>query len=1297
MSTLVQRSSSRVKNKLEADREKSENHAQETMHKRFACRDKLRNYALQWWNDNTLQTYLPSHFVLFPYPIPAPLPTHVEDFDDTSRTWRRLKNARCIRMTQPPAFRMLKCNLYRPPMKPKIISSDSDEFPMCLCSAKEGCDNNCENKKLFLECALGSCHSLSTTDHFSLSLPHSGNAESRCKRRIPSMVATTPKPIFSCLNAKFENENKIMAQELSKELQFCANTVIQRKAFPPTEVFGTTMCGFGLRVLENVIAGQILLEYLGEVISTDELHDRIRTYAAADDFYFAALGDGLYLDAKHMGSTARFANHSCNPTCALQKWVVLGEPRICLVPLQDLPAGTEITYNYQYYQDGLDVDNAAMSRQRCLCGFARCCGTIGGRVLESKWDQWMVRTKVLLGNSPGSHRAATLAALEKHVGPDADSAGIVTDCIERQELIALIDKARVWQAKAAQVLTTSTHASPVLVDSGQVYALVQDCPKSLRFEEAAALKDLLKREKDVTKDIEFLETMWRSRAKASKSEAGVSCANVSASAGGGTVARLDWNELIRMLKSLASIFPLRSPRADFLFYAYQQCSNWSHKWIGGLLPKAFLPEDYASYTRKFSSIDKVSRAYGARLSHDVFLAEAFLEGRMTTALCRGHFDPEVERYHPYFKSVMSDVSPSSLRQDKEKKGPTEALYCFCRLPEDEGEVKQLICCDACGDWYHSNCINAASNKISKHQYFACPVCCFERGSFDSNFCLAPSTEWQIEVRRDATLSRVATADRKNNYPPKLASLPSLSSDTAPTEPCMKEALISSSESIVARLPLPMLDALAVPATATGGYLSLPALAGALLEEQNLCVIGNPVQGMLQLYRKYTIAWLHKVESFLSSPEHNRMASKEWAAEQTVEVPYPDVPPSSLPCNEKLSRNAHSLDSRVLRQALELYFELRLLKVRPERELQVLRQFVWTVSSAKLVFQTSPLITHSAAQNPDIALSLKYYTTFTERFRGLRLGAAEQPGYLPPRLEVLRDTLLGGRAVKAFSADASGCGRELFVRLEAAHAKATQALVGAIQTVEDIRSTCRSAIANHTELDYNLQKAVSVALERLAEAAIGVDLTTEFPFVSLMCVALILARRAEHPASVSSAAGNSSCSSQTTDEQSAAFSIKKEATTNTTASQEVYCYCRHHDYGHMIQCEHCAEWFHTTCISRGLTRKQASGDAFICPGCAPFAGQYYRYAWGCQVPGGQVRKNALKRPLQDEPETACRPISHSAEVDTDLQNKSLCVSNEGCVVAAVSAITSIEVDGPRTMGPRSSGRPVKPKIDSTYTT
>ena len=58
----------------------------------------------------------------------------------------------------------------------------------------------------------------------------------------------------------------------------------------------------------------------------------------------------------------RFANHSCDPTCELQKWSVCGEPRIALVSKRALSEGSEVTYNYQYYEDGLDI--TTLQRQK---------------------------------------------------------------------------------------------------------------------------------------------------------------------------------------------------------------------------------------------------------------------------------------------------------------------------------------------------------------------------------------------------------------------------------------------------------------------------------------------------------------------------------------------------------------------------------------------------------------------------------------------------------------------------------------------------------------------------------------------------------------------------------------------------------------------------------------------------------------------------------------------------------------------------------------------------------------------
>jgi len=112
---------------------------------------------------------------------------------------------------------------------------------------------------------------------------------------------------------------------------YCRNTCIQLRLFPRTEVYRSSLCGYALRVIEDVEPNTIIAEYLGEVITSAECGKRMREYTESDDFYFAALGSGLMLDAQPMGSIARFANHSCWPNCELQKWTVLGEPRLVIV------------------------------------------------------------------------------------------------------------------------------------------------------------------------------------------------------------------------------------------------------------------------------------------------------------------------------------------------------------------------------------------------------------------------------------------------------------------------------------------------------------------------------------------------------------------------------------------------------------------------------------------------------------------------------------------------------------------------------------------------------------------------------------------------------------------------------------------------------------------------------------------------------------------------------------------------------------------------------------------------------
>ena len=155
----------------------------------------------------------------------------------------------------------------------------------------------------------------------------------------------------------------------------CSNTVIQRRAYPPVEVFDTGTIGFGLRGRVAIAREQKIGEYRGEVVDQNELLERRCNRKAEDPFYIAALGDGLSIDAGHRGAYARFANHSCGPNCKLEKWRVGEEPRLVLVALRDVPPGEELTYDYN--AGGTEADTTV--GQECMCGAPNCLGAIGSK------------------------------------------------------------------------------------------------------------------------------------------------------------------------------------------------------------------------------------------------------------------------------------------------------------------------------------------------------------------------------------------------------------------------------------------------------------------------------------------------------------------------------------------------------------------------------------------------------------------------------------------------------------------------------------------------------------------------------------------------------------------------------------------------------------------------------------------------------------------------------------------------------------------------------------------------------
>lgn len=65
-------------------------------------------------------------------------------------------------------------------------------------------------------------------------------------------------------------------------------------------------------------------------------------------------------------------NHSCNPNCETQKWIVGKQMRIGLFAQKCISKGTELTFDYKFERFG---DQA----QPCRCGEANCKGMIGSQ------------------------------------------------------------------------------------------------------------------------------------------------------------------------------------------------------------------------------------------------------------------------------------------------------------------------------------------------------------------------------------------------------------------------------------------------------------------------------------------------------------------------------------------------------------------------------------------------------------------------------------------------------------------------------------------------------------------------------------------------------------------------------------------------------------------------------------------------------------------------------------------------------------------------------------------------------
>ena len=172
----------------------------------------------------------------------------------------------------------------------------------------------------------------------------------------------------------------------------CQNQRFQRKEYARVSVIKTEKKGYGLRTDAELVPNDFIYEYIGEVINEPAFRRRMMQYdeEGIKHFYFMSLTKSEFVDATRKGNLGRFCNHSCNPNCYVDKWVVGDKLRMGIFASRHIHAGEELVFDY-------NVDRYGADPQPCYCGEPNCTGYIGGKTQTERATKLSVATIEALG------------------------------------------------------------------------------------------------------------------------------------------------------------------------------------------------------------------------------------------------------------------------------------------------------------------------------------------------------------------------------------------------------------------------------------------------------------------------------------------------------------------------------------------------------------------------------------------------------------------------------------------------------------------------------------------------------------------------------------------------------------------------------------------------------------------------------------------------------------------------------------------------------------------------------------
>lgn len=169
----------------------------------------------------------------------------------------------------------------------------------------------------------------------------------------------------------------------------CGNNRFQRRKFKQLIVKPTPGKGRGIFANEDIFKGELIIEYVGEVISAKELPVRMERMNQRGEkhLYVMQLKAKTFVDSRYKGCISRFMNHSCEPNIRLEIWTVKNKLRLGIVAQQDMPMSTEITADYQWQPSSREPTKCHCRTPSCR-GFLEIFNSEDEKVFHNRSGTW---------------------------------------------------------------------------------------------------------------------------------------------------------------------------------------------------------------------------------------------------------------------------------------------------------------------------------------------------------------------------------------------------------------------------------------------------------------------------------------------------------------------------------------------------------------------------------------------------------------------------------------------------------------------------------------------------------------------------------------------------------------------------------------------------------------------------------------------------------------------------------------------------------------------------------------------